>query len=38
MLLILINQAGLAQKIKKGDKPVVANLEKHIRYLADDKL
>ncbi len=27
-----------AQKIKKGDKLILANLETHIRYLADDKL
>jgi aminopeptidase YwaD len=38
MLLIVINQAGLAQKIKKGDRSVVANLERHVKYLADDKL
>ena len=28
----------LAQKIKKADKIILANLENHIRYLADDKL
>ena len=27
-----------AQKIKKADKTILANLETHIRYLADDKL
>jgi aminopeptidase YwaD len=27
-----------AQKLKKGDKAVIANLEKHVGYLADDKL
>lgn len=29
---------ALAQKIKKADKIILANLETHIRYLADDKL
>jgi peptidase M28-like protein/PDZ domain-containing protein len=27
-----------AQKLKKADKAVIANLQKHINYLADDKL
>lgn len=27
-----------AQKLKKADKLVIANLEAHVRYLADDKL
>ena len=27
-----------AQKLKKGDKAIIMNLQKHITYLADDKL
>ncbi|MCW3117888.1 MAG: family metallo-hydrolase, partial [Chitinophagaceae bacterium] len=27
-----------AQKLKKADKAIIANLQKHISYLADDKL
>lgn len=30
--------SSFSQKLKKADKVVVANLQSHIRYLADDKL
>jgi len=39
-VLFLLFTTGLAQaqKLKKEDKQLVANLQKHIQYLADDKL
>lgn len=37
-LLLLVSQIGNAQKLKKADKKMVADLKKHIGYLADDKL
>ena len=37
-LLVLVSQIGNAQKLKKADKKMVADLQKHISYLADDKL
>ncbi|MEO6719707.1 MAG: hypothetical protein ABIN67_05035, partial [Ferruginibacter sp.] len=37
-LLLLTLQAATAQKIKKADKVILASLEQHINYLADDKL
>jgi len=37
-LAILISTVGSAQKLKKADKVVIANLQTHIGYLADDKL
>jgi len=37
-LVLLISTAGFAQKLKKADKAVIANLETHIGFLADDKL
>ncbi|MCG2612986.1 M28 family peptidase [Terrimonas sp. NA20] len=36
--LILLATAGSAQKLKKTDKLIIANLQTHISYLADDKL
>src|SRR5262245_28875639 len=36
--LLLISVAASSQKLKKADKAVVANLQAHIYYLADDKL
>jgi Zn-dependent M28 family amino/carboxypeptidase len=36
--LIILATAGSAQKLKKTDKLIVANLQTHIGYLADDKL
>ena len=36
--LLLTTQFVTAQKLKKADKVVVANLQTHINYLADDKL
>jgi aminopeptidase YwaD len=30
--------SGFSQKLKKADKAVIASLQSHIRYLADDKL
>ena len=37
-LAILISTVGSAQKIKKADKLVIANIQTHIGFLADDKL
>lgn len=37
-LLIFTSQFAFAQKLKKGEKVIVADLKKHIGYLADDKL
>jgi peptidase M28-like protein/PDZ domain-containing protein len=37
-ILLFAGLTGSAQKLKKADKAVIANLEKHISYLADDKL
>jgi len=37
-LLIFSFQISNAQKLKKADKVIVANLQTHIGYLADDKL
>ncbi|MBS1509313.1 MAG: M28 family peptidase [Bacteroidetes bacterium] len=37
-LLILSTQFAFAQKLKKADKVILANLQSHIGYLADDKL
>ena len=38
LLLLLTFHFVTAQKIKKADKTVVANLHQHIEYLASDKL
>ncbi len=38
VLVIFPSFGVIAQKLKKADKAVVANLLSHIRYLADDKL
>jgi hypothetical protein len=38
VLLLLLSQITFAQKLKKKDKVVVANLQTHIGFLADDKL
>ena len=37
-LLLLTVQVANAQKLKKADKAILANLEQHINYLSDDKL
>ena len=37
-LLIFCFQVSNAQKLKKADKIIIANLQIHISYLADDKL
>lgn len=37
-LLVFTAQIAVAQKLKKADKAVLANLQSHITYLADDKL
>jgi hypothetical protein len=37
-LLVLTNLTIYAQKIKKADQPILANLKSHIEYLASDKL
>ena len=36
--LLFVTVAASAQKLKKSDKAIVAKLEQHIRFLADDKL
>lgn len=38
LLLLLTVYQGWAQKLKKTDKEILANLKTHIGYLADDKL
>jgi len=38
LLLVAISHSGYSQKIKKADQPILANLQAHIKYLADDKL
>ncbi len=35
---VLVCQSSLAQQLKKADRLLYENLEKHIHYLADDKL
>ena len=37
-ILLFAGIAGSTQKLKKADKAVISNLQKHINYLADDKL
>ncbi|MDP9230900.1 MAG: M20/M25/M40 family metallo-hydrolase [Bacteroidota bacterium] len=36
--LLFVVQSATAQKLKKSEKTIVANLQMHIAYLADDKL
>ena len=38
LVLVMISQLGYSQKIKKADQPILANLQAHIQYLADDQL
>ena len=38
ILLVFLAQTTVAQKLKKKDKVVFTNLQKHISFLADDKL
>lgn len=38
ILLVLLAQTTVAQKLKKKDKVVFTNLQKHVSFLADDKL
>ncbi len=38
LLTIFVTVCSIAQKLKKADKAVIASLEQHIHYLADDKL
>jgi aminopeptidase YwaD len=38
LFFLLVGSFSQAQKLKKEDKQLVANLQQHIRYLADDKL
>jgi aminopeptidase YwaD len=35
---LLVAVCSNAQKLKKADKAVIASLEEHIHFLADDKL
>jgi aminopeptidase YwaD len=35
---IIFSQPGISQKIKKSEQAILANLQAHIHYLADDKL
>src|SRR2546421_7796815 len=37
-LLLIISVFAQGQKLKKEDRQIIANLEHHIQYLADDKL
>ena len=37
-ILLFAGLAGSPQKLKKADKAIIASLQKHISYLADDKL
>ncbi|HEY0067552.1 MAG TPA: hypothetical protein VGB46_09315, partial [Flavisolibacter sp.] len=36
--LLLVASAAQAQKLKKEDKQLMANLQQHVQYLADDRL
>ncbi len=36
--LLLFSSSAFSQKLKKADKAILANLETHIHFLADDKL
>ncbi len=36
--LLLVFSSSISQKLKKSDRTIIANLRKHIEYLADDKL
>ena len=38
LVLLLLHGAAFSQKLKKGDKAVIASLQAHVSYLADDKL
>lgn len=38
LLLLSFSAVVSAQKLKKADKEVLANIQKHVAYLADDKL
>jgi hypothetical protein len=38
LVLIFFSQPGISQKLKKSDQLILANLQTHIHYLADDKL
>ncbi len=38
ILLVLLAQTTVAQKLKKKDKVLFTNLQKHVSFLADDKL
>src|ERR1700729_1309236 len=37
-IFFIFSSSAFTQKIKKADKVILANLETHIRFLADDKL
>ena len=38
LFLLFTAQGGFSQKLKKADKLIIANLQTHISFLADDKL
>lgn len=38
VLLLLISQVAVGQKLKKSDKAVIKNLQSHVGFLANDKL
>ena len=38
LLIVLLPQCSVAQKLKKADKAIIASLQAHVSYLADDKL
>jgi len=37
-LILLTSALSFSQKLKKADKAIIANLQEHVHYLADDKL
>jgi aminopeptidase YwaD len=38
LFFLLLPRISLSQKLKKADKVIIANLQLHVEYLADDKL
>lgn len=38
LILVLLGQPGISQKLKKSDQVTLTNLQNHIQFLADDKL
>ncbi len=38
IVVVILSSSAYAQKLKKADKAVIASLQQHVGYLADDKL